>query len=188
MGDLSFSEKREIEEVLTFKRHSVIILTYREYKEEVLMKCPYCGYVTSKVLNSRPVNEDDSIKRRRQCEKCNKRFTTYEKIETVPLIVIKKNDTREVFDRNKLFKGILRACNKRNIPIEQITQMVNAIETQILNYEIREISATQIGEIAMKHLKEIDEVSYIRFASVYKEFRCIDEFITELENIKRFKQ
>lgn len=158
------------------------------YKEEVLMKCPYCGYVTSKVLNSRPVNEDDSIKRRRQCEKCNKRFTTYEKIETIPLIVIKKNHTREVFDRNKLFKGILRACNKRNISLEEITEIVDCIETQISNYEIKEISATQIGEIAMKHLKEIDEVSYIRFASVYKEFVCIDEFITELENIKRLKQ
>lgn len=151
------------------------------------MKCPYCGYPVSKVLNSRPVNEDDSIKRRRQCEKCNKRFTTYEKIESVPLIVIKKDNTREVFNRDKLFKGILMSCNKRNISIDQITTLVDSIETQIFNTEVSEISATQIGEITMKYLKELDEVSYIRFASVYKRFVCIDEFITELENIKKLK-
>lgn len=151
------------------------------------MKCPYCGNLTSRVLNSRPVIEDDSIKRRRQCEKCQRRFTTYEKIETVPLMVIKKNQSREVFYRDKLFKGILRACNKRNISIERIEGLVDTIENEIINGEVREISSTQIGEIAMKHLKEVDEVSYIRFASVYKQFVCIEEFITELENIKRLK-
>ncbi|MBE6022695.1 MAG: transcriptional repressor NrdR [Cellulosilyticum sp.] len=151
------------------------------------MKCPYCGSITSKVLNSRPVNEDDSIKRRRQCESCSRRFTTYEKIETVPLMVIKKNQSREVFDRDKLFKGILRSCNKRNISIEQIETLVHTIETQLFNRELREISSTQIGEITMQLLREVDEVSYIRFASVYKQFICIDEFITELENIKRHK-
>lgn len=151
------------------------------------MKCPYCGYSMSKVLNSRPVNEDDSIKRRRQCEQCNKRFTTYEKIESIPLVVIKKNDAREVFNRDKLFKGILMSCNKRNISIEQITDLVDQIEIQILNAEVSEISSTQIGEITMKYLKALDEVSYIRFASVYKQFVCIDEFITELENIKKLK-
>lgn len=151
------------------------------------MKCPYCGNLTSKVLNSRPVNEDDAIKRRRQCEKCNRRFTTYEKIETIPLMVIKKNQSREVFDRDKLFKGIVRSCNKRNISLERIEELVHTIETKILNSEIKEISSTQIGEIAMQYLRELDEVSYIRFASVYKQFVCIDEFITELENIKRLK-
>lgn len=156
-------------------------------KGETLMRCPYCGNLTSRVLNSRPVVEDDSIKRRRQCEKCNGRFTTYEKIETVSLMVIKKNHSREVFDKNKLFKGILRSCNKRNIPIERIEELVNTIETQILNSDVKEISSTEIGEITMQHLKEVDEVSYIRFASVYKQFVCIDEFITELENIKRLK-
>ena len=152
------------------------------------MKCPYCGNIVSKVLNSRPVNEDDSIKRRRQCEKCNRRFTTYEKIETIPLMVIKKNKSRQVFDRNKLFKGILRSCNKRNIPIERIETLVHTIETQILNRELMEISSTEIGEITMHYLMEVDEVSYIRFASVYKQFVCIDEFITELENIKMIKE
>lgn len=151
------------------------------------MKCPYCGYSISKVLNSRPVNEDDSIKRRRHCEKCNKRFTTYEKIESVPLMVIKKDNTREVFNHDKLFNGVLRACNKRNISIDQITDLVNKIETQIFNAEVSEIPTTQIGEITMNYLKELDEVSYIRFASVYKQFVCIDEFITELENIKKLK-
>ncbi len=151
------------------------------------MKCPYCGEPVSKVLNSRPINEGDSIKRRRQCEKCNKRFTTYEEIERVPLIVIKKDNTREVFNRDKLFKGILRSCNKRNISIDQITTLVDTIEIQIFNTETSEISTTQIGEIAMNHLKELDEVSYIRFASVYRRFSCIDEFITELEHIKKLK-
>lgn len=153
----------------------------------MFMKCPYCGNMTSKVLNSRPVNEEDSIKRRRQCEGCNRRFTTYEKVETIPLMVIKKNKSREVFDRDKLFKGILRSCNKRNIPIERIEALVHTIEAQLLNTETKEISSTQIGEITMSYLREVDEVSYIRFASVYKQFVCIDEFITELENIKSLK-
>lgn len=151
------------------------------------MRCPYCGHTVSKVLNSRPVNEDDSIKRRRQCEKCNKRFTTYEKIETTPLMVVKKNHTREVFDRDKLFRGILRSCNKRNISMERLKELVNQIEVQILNLEVEEISSTKIGEITMEHLRKLDEVSYIRFASVYKKFVCVEEFITELENIKKDK-
>lgn len=151
------------------------------------MKCPYCGYPTSRVLNSRPVSENDSIRRRRQCERCEKRFTTYEKIETVPLMVIKKDHSREVFDHDKLFKGILRSCNKRKISIEQIECLVDRIENDIASQEEREIASTKIGEITMGYLKELDEVSYIRFASVYKEFVCIDEFITELENIKRIK-
>lgn len=148
------------------------------------MKCPYCGYSTSKVLNSRPVNENDSIRRRRQCESCNKRFTTYEKIESIPLVVIKRDKSREVFERDKLFKGILRSCNKRNISIEQIEDLVDTIENQICNGEKKEVSSTEIGEMTMQALKNLDEVSYIRFASVYKQFVCIDEFITELENIK----
>ncbi len=152
------------------------------------MKCPYCGHTAQKVLNSRPVNENDSIRRRRQCERCNKRFTTYEKIETIPLVVIKRDKSREVFDRDKLFKGILRSCNKRNISIEQIDNLVNLIENQICNGENNEITSTEIGEITMLHLRNLDEVSYIRFASVYKKFVCIDEFITELEAIKNQKK
>lgn len=152
------------------------------------MKCPYCGDGTSKVLNSRPVIENDSIRRRRQCENCNKRFTTYEKIETIPLVVIKRDKSREVFERDKLFKGILRSCNKRNISLEQIEDLVDTIENQIYNGEKKEVSSTEIGEMTMQALKNLDEVSYIRFASVYKQFVCIDEFITELENIKKLKR
>lgn len=152
------------------------------------MKCPYCGDGTSKVLNSRPVIENDSIRRRRQCENCNKRFTTYEKIETIPLVVIKRDKSREVFERDKLFKGILRSCNKRNISLEQIEDLVDTIENQIYNREKKEVSSTEIGEMTMQALKNLDEVSYIRFASVYKQFVCIDEFITELENIKKLKR
>lgn len=152
------------------------------------MKCPYCGEGTSKVLNSRPVNENDSIRRRRQCEACHKRFTTYEKIESIPLVVIKRDKSREVFERDKLFKGILRSCNKRNISIDQIEELVDMIENQIYNKEKKEISSTEIGEMTMQALKNLDEVSYIRFASVYKQFVCIDEFITELENIKKLKR
>lgn len=152
------------------------------------MKCPYCGYATSRVLNSRPVNENDSIRRRRQCEKCERRFTTYEKIETIPLIVIKRDHTRETFERDKLFKGILKSCNKRNISVEQIEDLVDTIENEIASYEVKEISSSQIGQITMKYLRNLDEVSYIRFASVYKQFVCIEEFITELENIKVIKE
>ncbi|MDA3732480.1 transcriptional regulator NrdR [Niameybacter massiliensis] len=151
------------------------------------MKCPFCGYAMSKVLNSRPTEDNKSIRRRRQCEKCERRFTTYEKIESMPIMVIKSNQTRETFDRDKLLKGILRSCNKRHISLEQIEAMVSEIENQIYASERKEISSSEIGEIAMEYLKQVDEVSYIRFASVYKKFRDIDEFIVELENIKKKK-
>ncbi len=154
----------------------------------MLMKCPYCGYVMSKVLNSRPTDDNKAIRRRRQCEKCEKRFTTYEKIEMIPVMVIKKNMTREPFDREKILKGILRACNKRNISIQQIEDMVDHIENYFGNLDRKEITSTEIGEVIMQHLKQLDEVSYIRFASVYKEFKDIDEFIVELENIKKLKK
>ncbi|WP_069997564.1 transcriptional regulator NrdR [Cellulosilyticum sp. I15G10I2] len=152
------------------------------------MKCPYCGYSASKVLNSRPVNDNESIRRRRQCEKCDRRFTTYEKIETIPIMIVKKNMTREPFDRDKLLKGILRSCNKRSITLEQIELLVDEIENQIGVMESKELSSTIIGEMAMKRLKALDEVSYIRFASVYKQFTSIEEFIIELEDIKKLKR
>lgn len=152
------------------------------------MKCPYCGYATSKVLNSRPNADNQSIKRRRQCEKCDKRFTTYEKIETVPIMVMKRNHTREPFDRDKLLKGILRSCNKRNISRAQIETLVDEIENYIENLPTKEILSTLIGELTMERLRQLDEVSYIRFASVYKQFKDIDEFVNELETIKRLKQ
>lgn len=148
------------------------------------MKCPYCGSTLSRVLNSRPVEETNSIRRRRQCEKCEMRFTTYERVEAIPIIVIKRNKTREPFDRDKLLRGILRACNKRIVSLEQIEGIVDEIETLILNSSTKEISSIELGEMVMKKLKEIDEVSYIRFASVYKQFKDINEFIIELEKIK----
>nr|WP_307989994.1 transcriptional regulator NrdR [uncultured Niameybacter sp.] len=151
------------------------------------MKCPFCGNAMSKVLNSRPTEDNKSIRRRRQCEKCERRFTTYEKIECMPIMVIKSNQTREPFERDKLLKGILRSCNKRHISLEQIEAMVGEIENQIYTSERKEIPSAEIGEIAMEHLKQVDEVSYIRFASVYKKFKDIDEFIVELENIKKRK-
>lgn len=152
------------------------------------MKCPYCGYSDSKVLNSRPVNDNESIRRRRQCEKCDRRFTTYEKIETIPIVIVKRNLTREPFDRDKLLKGILRSCNKRSISLEQIEILVDELENQISGMEAKEVSSTIIGEMTMEKLKALDEVSYIRFASVYKQFTSIEEFITELEQIKKLKK
>lgn len=152
------------------------------------MKCPFCGYAMSKVLNSRPTEDNRSIRRRRQCETCERRFTTYEKIESMPIMVIKTNQTREPFERDKLLKGILRSCNKRPISLEQLEAMVAEIENQIYSYERKEITSSEIGEIAMAYLKQLDEVSYIRFASVYKKFKDIDEFIDELENIKQRKK
>jgi len=152
------------------------------------MKCPYCGDSDSKVLNSRPVNDNESIRRRRQCEKCDRRFTTYEKIETIPIMIVKKNFTREPFDREKLLKGILRSCNKRSISVDQIELLVDEMENQIAGMETKEISSTFLGEMTMEKLKTLDEVSYIRFASIYKQFTSIEEFITELENIRKLKK
>lgn len=152
------------------------------------MKCPYCGYIMSKVLNSRPIDDNKSIRRRRQCERCERRFTTYEKIECIPVMVLKTNQIREPFDREKLLKGIVRSCNKRNITIEQIEELVDQIENQIYLNEQKEITSSEIGELAMNCLKQVDEVSYIRFASVYKKFKDINEFIVELENIKKYKK
>ncbi|MGL4345498.1 MAG: transcriptional regulator NrdR [Cellulosilyticaceae bacterium] len=151
------------------------------------MKCPYCGYIMSKVLNSRPVEDNKSIRRRRQCEKCEKRFTTYEKIECMPIMVIKTNQTREPFDRDKLLKGIVRSCSKRPITMSQMEIIVDQIENQIYGVEPKEIQSSQIGEITMQYLKLLDDVAYIRFASVYKKFEDIDEFIVELEHIKKLK-
>ncbi len=152
------------------------------------MKCPYCGYTTSKVLDSRSSSDNDAIKRRRQCEKCNKRFTTYEQIELIPLMVVKRDGSREVFERNKLLGGILRSCNKRNISIVQIEELVDSIENMVYARENKEVESLELGELTMLKLKELDEVSYIRFASVYKQFVCIDEFIAELNSIKAIKK
>lgn len=147
------------------------------------MKCPYCSYEESKVIDSRSADDGERIRRRRECLRCGKRFTTHEVIETVPIIVVKRDKSREVFDRNKLTVGILRACEKRPVSIEQIENMVNDIEAQLQSSLDREITSKQIGELAMDQLKNIDEVSYVRFASVYRQFKDINTFMYELNKL-----
>ena len=144
------------------------------------MKCPYCGYEESKVIDSRPADDGERIRRRRECLGCGKRFTTHEVIETVPIIVVKRDRSREVFDRNKLLSGILRACEKRKVSIEQIEKMVDDIEMKLQNSLDREVTSQFIGELAMEELKKVDEVSYVRFASVYRQFMYIYTFLEEL--------
>ena len=137
------------------------------------MKCPYCGNPDTRVIDSRPAEDGSSIRRRRSCDTCGKRFTTYEKVETIPLIVIKKDNNREQYDRGKIEKGILQACYKRPVPAEVIRKTVEQIETEIFNREEKEIPSKVIGEIVMHKLKDLDEVAYVRFASVYREFKDV---------------
>lgn len=148
------------------------------------MKCPYCGYSESKVIDSRPTDEGERIRRRRECLNCTKRFTTYEVIETVPVVVVKKDKSREAFDRNKLLNGLLRACEKRPVPLETLERIVDEIETLLQNSLDREVPSTLIGTYAMDKLKKVDEVAYFRFASVYREFKDINTFMDELNKIK----
>lgn len=148
------------------------------------MKCPYCGYSESKVIDSRPTDEGERIRRRRECLSCAKRFTTYEVIETVPVVVVKKDKSREAFDRNKLLNGLLRACEKRPVPLETLERIVDEIETLLQNSLDREVPSTLIGTYAMDKLKKVDEVAYVRFASVYREFKDINTFMDELNKIK----
>ena len=138
------------------------------------MKCPYCGNPDTRVIDSRPAEDGSSIRRRRSCDTCGKRFTTYEKVETIPLIVIKKDNNREQYDRGKIEKGILQACYKRPVPAEVIRKTVEQIETEIFNREEKEIPSKVIGEIVMHKLKDLDEVAYVRFASVYREFKDVN--------------
>lgn len=147
------------------------------------MKCPFCNQENTRVIDSRPVPDNNSIRRRRQCDECGKRFTTYEKIETIPLSVIKKDQSREQYDRNKIEDGIMRACYKRPIPVSEIETLMDEIETEIFNREEKEIPSTLIGEIVMDKLKELDAVAYVRFASVYREFKDIDTFMDELKKM-----
>ncbi len=144
------------------------------------MKCPFCGKLDTKVIDSRPVDENSSIRRRRQCEGCGKRFTTYEKLETMPLMVIKKDNTREAYDRSKIEAGIVHSCHKRPVSPQQIGVMIDEIENQIFTQEEREIPTSVIGELVMSKLKEVDEVAYVRFASVYREFKDVNTFMEEL--------
>ena len=148
------------------------------------MKCPYCGYSESKVIDSRPTDEGERIRRRRECLNCAKRFTTYEVIETVPVVVVKKDKSRDAFDLNKLLNGLLRACEKRPVPLETLERIVDEIETLLQNSLDREVPSTLIGTYAMDKLKKVDEVAYVRFASVYREFKDINTFMDELNKIK----
>ena len=148
------------------------------------MKCPVCGYTESKVIDSRPSEEGSSIRRRRECLSCQNSFTTYEKIETLPLLVIKKDRTRELFDKNKLLSGIIKACHKRPVTMEQMEEVATEIEAELQNSLTREISSQRIGVLVMDKLKSLDPVAYVRFASVYREFKDLDTFMRELEQLR----
>lgn len=147
------------------------------------MKCPFCSAEDTRVIDSRPTDDNASIRRRRQCPVCGKRFKTYEKIETLPLIVIKKDNNREPYDRSKIEAGIVRSCHKRPISTAQITAVIDDIENTLFNREEREIPTMVIGELVMDHLKNLDPVAYVRFASVYREFKDIDTFMDEIKKI-----
>ncbi|QNU68375.1 transcriptional regulator NrdR [Ruminiclostridium herbifermentans] len=149
------------------------------------MKCPFCGFIEDKVIDSRPTDEGSAIRRRRECTRCSKRFTTYEKVESLPLMVIKKDRSRQPFDREKLMNGLLRACEKRPISINDLEKMVEGIETQLHNSLQREVTTEYIGEMVMSKLKTMDEVAYVRFASVYRQFKDINTFMDELKNLLR---
>ena len=144
------------------------------------MKCPFCGKENTRVIDSRPADDSSSIRRRRQCDICGKRFTTYEKIETIPLVVIKKDNNREAYDRSKIETGVLRACHKRPVSTDKIDELVDEVEADILNRGEKEISSRVIGELVMNKLKDLDAVAYVRFASVYREFKDVNTFMEEL--------
>lgn len=148
-----------------------------------MMKCPYCGYQDSKVIDSRPTDDNTSIRRRRECLKCGKRFTTYEKVEQLPILVIKKDNRREVYDRDKILKGMIKACEKRPVPIKVLEEITDEIDKRIINSMEREVTSTEIGEMVMEKLKNVDEVAYVRFASVYRQFKDINTFMDELKKL-----
>ncbi len=147
------------------------------------MKCPFCSHENTRVIDSRPAEDNNSIRRRRVCDECGKRFTTYEKIETIPLIIIKKDNNRETYDRSKIEAGVLRACHKRPVSAQQITALVDEVETEVFNMEEREIHSQAVGELVMNKLKDLDAVAYVRFASVYREFKDVNTFMDELKKV-----
>ena len=147
------------------------------------MKCPFCGYLESRVVDSRPADEGERIRRRRECLSCLKRFTTYEIVETLPIIVVKKDKSREPFERNKLFNGLLRACEKRPVSLEALEKIVDEIEAELLNSLEREVTSLRIGELAMEKLKQVDEIAYVRFASVYRQFADVKSFMEEITRL-----
>ena len=147
------------------------------------MKCPFCGHPDTSVIDSRPAEDNNSIRRRRVCSACDKRFTTYEKVETIPLIIVKKDKNRETYNRQKLESGILRACHKRPVSAAQINKIVDDIETEIFSREEKEIESNVLGELIMEKLKDVDAVAYVRFASVYREFKDVNTFMDELKKM-----
>ncbi len=147
------------------------------------MKCPFCNNENIRVIDSRPAEEHNAIRRRRQCEVCHRRFTTYEKIETIPLMVVKKDETRQAYDRDKIEAGVLLACHKRPISAQEIDRLVDEVENEAFNCEEKEITTRRIGNLVMDKLKELDEVAYVRFSSVYREFKDVNTFLMELEKL-----
>ena len=147
------------------------------------MKCPFCGDDNTRVIDSRPADDNEAIRRRRQCDECGKRFTTYEKGETIPLIVIKKDKNRETYDRSKIESGVVRSCHKRPVSVDQIEACVDEIENKIFNLGVREIESEKIGEIVMDQIRDLDQVAYVRFASVYRQFKDADTFMSELKKL-----
>ena len=147
------------------------------------MKCPFCGDDHTRVIDSRPADDNEAIRRRRQCDECGKRFTTYEKVETIPLIVIKKDKNRETYDRSKIESGVVRSCHKRPVSVDQIEACVDEIENKIFNLGVREIESEKIGEIVMDQIRDLDQVAYVRFASVYRQFKDADTFMSELKKL-----
>jgi transcriptional repressor NrdR len=147
------------------------------------MKCPFCSQDNTRVVDSRPVEEDNSIRRRRVCDSCGKRFTTYEKIESIPVMVVKKDQSREKYDRNKILNGVILACRERKVSVQQMNDLVDSVETEIFNHEEKEIPSTAIGAMVMDKLKNLDAVAYVRFASVYREFKDVNTFMDELSKL-----
>lgn len=152
------------------------------------MKCPFCGYRDSRVLESRSTEEGSAIRRRRECLSCRERFTTYERVETIPLMVIKKDGTRQEFDRSKILQGLIKACEKRQVPLSRLEELVSGIEQTLRNSMEQEVSSQTIGEMVMEELRRIDQVAYVRFASVYRQFRDIQSFLEELETLLQEKE
>ncbi|MBQ8632521.1 MAG: transcriptional repressor NrdR [Lachnospiraceae bacterium] len=147
------------------------------------MKCPFCGKENTRVIDSRPADDGLSIRRRRQCDECSKRFTTYEKVEAIPLVVIKKDNNREPYDRSKIEAGVFRSCHKRPISVDQINSLVDEVETAVFNMEEKEIPSSMIGQLVMEKLRDLDPVAYVRFASVYREFKDVNTFMSEIKKI-----
>lgn len=152
------------------------------------MRCPYCTHIDSKVVDSRPTEDGEKIRRRRECLNCGRRFTTYEVIETTPLVVVKKDKSRQMFDRNKLLAGLLRACEKRPVSVDTLDRLVDSIEQGYANQLVKEVTSRELGEYVLKKLKELDKVAYIRFASVYRDFSDVETFMEELRKLQEEEQ